>query len=200
MDIVRSKLPPCPLKIIVIWAAVWFSGVLRKIRSTSECWCKRKSPEIFRFQDLLWNIPRYSPLGYENATQNRRALHSLFHQDRFESCLHNNTTAIGYQKCGMYDKLIQFYSVILWSFSATALSNGKWRQLINAVCSRTITRCPQKFVHIKFIILSRRISVNTTLVPFPSQTIYHKSIETISPLSLECTPHIAEKIPCRFLK
>ena len=42
------------------------------------------------------------------------------------------------------------------------------------------------FVHIKFIISSRRISVNTTLVPFPSQTTYHKSIETISPLNLEC--------------
>ena len=33
----------------------------------------------------------------ENATQNCRALHSLFHQGRFESCLHNNTTAIGYK-------------------------------------------------------------------------------------------------------
>ena len=36
-------------------------------------------------------------LREKNATQNCRALHSLFHQGRFESCLHNNTTAIGYK-------------------------------------------------------------------------------------------------------
>ena len=36
-------------------------------------------------------------LREKNATQNCRALHSLFHQGRFGSCLHNNTTAIGYK-------------------------------------------------------------------------------------------------------
>ena len=73
-------------------------GISPKCTKISRQLKKRPGTDFVSIPGLLWHIPRYSPLGYENATQNRRALHSLFHQDRFESCLHNNTTAIGYKK------------------------------------------------------------------------------------------------------
>ena len=55
-DFVTRKQPlvlPCPLHPIVIWVTVWVSGIPRKFRPTFRCRNKRKSPEIFRFQDFF---------------------------------------------------------------------------------------------------------------------------------------------------